>query len=117
LPATFTVTLSPAHVDVKANVKVTDAVSPITLLAEAALKVMLVPPVTAALEGDTARTPKPKEAITASEIRLKYVFVDIYFLSVVVLKTISSTAGEANFALCCTARATAPHSSTCIRTR
>ena len=38
--------------------------------------------------------PNPKEATTTSAIRLKYVFVDIYFLSLVASKTFLEAAGE-----------------------
>jgi hypothetical protein len=38
--------------------------------------------------------PKPKAAITPSDMRLKNVFVDIYFLSVVVTETFPITAGK-----------------------
>jgi len=38
--------------------------------------------------------PNPKDATTTSAIRLKYVFVDIYFLSLVASKTFLEAAGE-----------------------
>jgi hypothetical protein len=38
--------------------------------------------------------PKPKAAITPSDMRLKNVFVDIYFLSIVVIETFPITAGK-----------------------
>ena len=39
---------------------------------------------TAACDGTELRTPRPKEATATSAMRLKFVFVDIYFLSLVV---------------------------------
>jgi len=39
-----------------------------------------------ALEGTELRTPRPKAATATSAIRLKFVFVDIYFLSLVVTR-------------------------------
>jgi hypothetical protein len=38
--------------------------------------------------------PKPKAAITPSDKRLKNVFLDIYFLSIVVIETFPITAGK-----------------------
>jgi hypothetical protein len=38
--------------------------------------------------------PNPKAAITPSDMRLKNVFVDIYFLSIVVIETFPITAGK-----------------------
>jgi hypothetical protein len=45
-----------------------------------------------ALDGATERTPRPNAAIATSAMRLKVVFVDILFLSVVVMKTFSMAA-------------------------
>jgi hypothetical protein len=41
---------------------------------------------TAEFEGAAESNPKPNEATATSAIRLKFVFVDIYFLSLVVTK-------------------------------
>jgi hypothetical protein len=51
-------------------------------------------PEIAACEGATESIPKPNAAITPSARRLKFVFVDIDFLSLVVSKTFSPTAGK-----------------------
>ena len=53
---------------------------------------------TSEYDGADASAPKLKAVTTTSAIRLKNVFVDIYFLSLVVPETIPSTAGEASFA-------------------
>jgi len=45
-----------------------------------------------AFDGTTDITPKPKAATVTSAIRLKVVFVDICFLSIVDLRTIRSSA-------------------------
>jgi hypothetical protein len=45
-------------------------------------------------DGATESIPKPNAAITPSATRLKFVFVDIDFLSIVVSKTFSLTAGK-----------------------
>jgi len=45
-----------------------------------------------ALDGVMERTPSPNAATATSAIRLKVVFVDILFLSVVVMKTFSMAA-------------------------
>jgi hypothetical protein len=50
--------------------------------------------VTVAFEGATESIPKPNAAIAVKAIRLKNVFCDITFLSVVVKKTFFSTAGK-----------------------
>jgi len=50
--------------------------------------------VIAACELGTERNPRPKLATTTNAARLKNVFVDIYFLSKVVWKTFSHTAGK-----------------------
>jgi len=46
----------------------------------------------AALDGTTERTPKPYAATATSEIRLKVVFVDMFFLSLVEVRTIRTSA-------------------------
>ena len=46
----------------------------------------------AADEGATERTPRPNAATATSAMRLKVVFVDICFLSIVELRTIRSSA-------------------------
>jgi hypothetical protein len=48
-------------------------------------------------DGPVERRLIPKDATTASAMRLKFVVVDIYFLSEVVLEAFPSTAGEVNF--------------------
>jgi hypothetical protein len=45
-----------------------------------------------AFEGAEARTPNPNAATTASAIRLKFVLLDICFLSIVVTETFSVAA-------------------------
>ena len=69
------------------------AVSPIATDAEVADKVSVSSPAfTAADDGATERTPSPNAATATSAMRLKVVFVDILFLSVVVMKTFSMAA-------------------------
>jgi hypothetical protein len=46
----------------------------------------------AACEGTTEIIPKPNAATATSEIRLKVVFVDMFFLSLVELRTIRTSA-------------------------
>jgi hypothetical protein len=60
--------------------QVAEIVAPLSLVAWAA--------------GASATTLSPKDTVTISEIRLKNVFVDIDFLSLVVKKTFSFTAGK-----------------------
>jgi hypothetical protein len=43
-------------------------------------------PVNVACEGAELRTPRPKAATATSAMRLKFVFVDMYFLSLVVTR-------------------------------
>jgi hypothetical protein len=43
--------------------------------------------ITTACDGTELRTPRPKEATATSAMRLKFVFVDICFLSIVVTRT------------------------------
>jgi hypothetical protein len=71
-----------------------------------------------ACDGATESIPKPNAAIAVKAIRLKNVVFDITFLSFVVDKTFLSAA-DRGFAsiLWRNARATAPHSLPCIRTR
>jgi cytoskeletal protein RodZ len=59
-------------------------------VAEAAVKVSACP--IAALEGATDITPKPNAATATSATRLKVVFVDICFLSIVDPRTIPDSA-------------------------
>jgi hypothetical protein len=71
------------------------AVSPRATAAEAVLMDNVeVPAVIAAFAEPTDKTPMPNVATTTSAIRLKYVFVDICFLSLVVSETFSNTAGK-----------------------
>jgi len=72
--ATVTVTESPTLIDVASAVAVNVSLD------------------TAAVEGTTERIPRPNDATATSAIRLKVVFVDILFLSVVVMKTFSMAA-------------------------
>jgi hypothetical protein len=51
-----------------------------------------VAPATAADDGAVERTPKPNAATVTSAMRLKVVFVDICFLSIVDLRTIRRSA-------------------------
>jgi hypothetical protein len=67
-------------------VSVTEAVSPTVTVEAEALRVS-VSLTTAAEEGATERTPRPNAATATSAIRLKVVFVDICFLSVVDIET------------------------------
>jgi len=78
--------------EVNSTVAVIVAVSPTCTEAEEALKVRVsaLPPALAA--GATERTPRPNAATATSAMRLKVVFVDILFLSVVVMKTFSMAA-------------------------
>jgi hypothetical protein len=70
------------------EVIVTEAVSPIATdaLAAESVRVSSVALI-AAEEGATERTPRPNAATATSAIRLKVVFVDICFLSVVDIET------------------------------
>jgi len=78
---------------IKVEVMVIVAVSPIATDAEVADKVSVSSPAfTAADDGATERTPSPNAATATSAMRLKVVFVDILFLSVVVMKTFSMAA-------------------------
>ena len=71
-----------------------------------------------ACDGATESIPKPNAAIAVKAIRLKNVVFDITFLSFVVDKTFLSAADrEFVSILWGNARATAPHSLPCIRTR
>jgi hypothetical protein len=69
------------------------AVSP-TEIASAAASIVNVLASTAALDGATESIPKPNAAIAVIAIRLKNVVFDITFLSCVVEKTFSPTAGK-----------------------
>jgi len=75
-------------------VTVTEAVSPADIAAEVAdtVKVSELATIEPADEGATERTPRPNAATATSAMRLKVVFVDILFLSVVVMKTFSMAA-------------------------
>jgi hypothetical protein len=70
------VAVSPTTAEAVAEVKVTDVVS------------------RAACEEGADKKPNPIETVTASAIRLKNVFVDIYFLSLVDIETISKSAWQ-----------------------
>jgi len=78
---------------IKELVIVTDAVSPTATDALDAERVKVSSvELIAADEGATERTPRPNAATATSAMRLKVVFVDILFLSVVVMKTFSMAA-------------------------
>jgi len=71
------------------------AVSPTATAADAELSVRVDPVGIAAFAAPfEPRTPMPNATTTPSAIRLKYVFVDILFLSLVVRETFSRTAGK-----------------------
>jgi hypothetical protein len=72
-------------------VRTAEAVSPLNAVSVAA-SIAIVRVVVSAVDGAVERTPKPNAITTASEIRLKIVFV-IYFLSVVVSRNFLGTAG------------------------
>jgi len=80
---------------VNLTVAVTVAVSPITAVAVEELKVIELDRI-AACELGVVTIPRPKARTIPSEIRLKNVFVDIHFLSLVVYETFSHTAGREN---------------------
>jgi hypothetical protein len=70
-----------------ATVIVSPFATEIALVVEPAVFLIVkVSALTAAFEGATESNPKPNEATATSAIRLKFVFVDIYFLSLVVTK-------------------------------
>ncbi len=69
---------------------------PLRKVAEPAVGVEIVVPVTVAVDGATASSPSPNADTTTSARRLKFVFVDIDSLSLVVKETFSLTAGEEN---------------------
>jgi len=77
-------------------VRVTVAESNVFAVAVAELNVNELVILTACAVG-VDNKPKPKAAITPSDMRLKNVFVDIYFLSIVVTGTFPITAGEEKF--------------------
>jgi len=64
------------------------AVSPTEIDALAVPMVRVSPKTDALADGATERTPRPNAATATSAMRLKVVFVDILFLSVVVKRTI-----------------------------
>jgi hypothetical protein len=72
------------EVQVFVTVRVTESPGLIDVALADTVKVSSV---TAADEGATERTPRPNAATATSAIRLKVVFVDILFLSVVVKRT------------------------------
>ena len=65
---------------------------PVVAVPSATVVVVALRLITAAFDGATERTPRPKAATATSAIRLKVVFVDICFLSVVELRTIRISA-------------------------
>jgi hypothetical protein len=71
----------------------------VTNAVSVAASITSVSPSTAALDaGATPRTPKPSATTSESAKRLKLVFVDIYFLSIVAIETFPITAGKETFA-------------------
>jgi hypothetical protein len=68
-------------------------VSNVVVDAVAALRERVLVSLTACAVG-VDNKPKPKAAITPSDMRLKNVFLDIYFLSIVVIETFPITAGK-----------------------
>jgi len=74
------------------------AVSPTVTAAVAELNVIAaeVDGIAAFTGPEEPSTPMPKAVTTTSAMRLKYVFVDILFLSLVVCETFSPTAGKEN---------------------
>jgi len=71
-----------------------------------------------ALEGTTDKRPKPNAATVTSATRLNVVFVDICFLSFVVIESFPTAAwNERVIPSRCIARADASNSPPCIRTR
>jgi hypothetical protein len=83
----------PEALPVNRMVAVTVAVSPTEAVAVAELNVIELVR-TAACELGPDRRPRLNAVTKPSEIRLKNVFVDIYFLSLVVYETFSHTAGK-----------------------
>jgi hypothetical protein len=90
-----------AVVESEVNVKVVTAEFPLVpatgvRFVEAVMLFRLEVPsrVRAADAGTVDKTPKPKAATATSAMRLKVVFVDICFLSLVVNETFSLTAGR-----------------------
>jgi hypothetical protein len=84
---------------VKASVIVKVAAAPTATAAEVlegavaeVFVIVTVFNVVAAFDGTTEITPKPNAATATSEIRLKVVFVDMFFLSLVELRTIRTSA-------------------------
>jgi hypothetical protein len=68
-------------------------VSNVVVDAVAELNVRVFVSLTACADG-TDKKPTPIAAITPSATRLKNVFLDIYFLSIVVIETFPITAGK-----------------------
>jgi len=94
----FTAIESATAPEITDCVIVTDAVSPALMEADVADRVNVSELATVVDDdGPEARTPSPNAATTTSAMRLKVNFV-ICFLSIVVLKTFLSTAGEVNIA-------------------
>jgi len=83
--------VSPVEDEVHVFVAVTVTESPTLIAVDDAVTVNASSD-TVANEGATERTPRPNAATATSAMRLKVVFVDILFLSVVVMKTFSMAA-------------------------
>ena len=67
---------------------------PVVAVPFATVTVVALRLITAAFDGATERTPRPKAATATSAMRLNVVFVDICFLSIVELRTIRGSALE-----------------------
>jgi hypothetical protein len=89
--ATVVVVVSPTA-KIPDVVTVVVAAVPCTTAAVAADSVVDTPAGAAAFEGATDITPKPNAATVTSAMRLKVVFVDICFLSIVDSRTIPDSA-------------------------
>jgi hypothetical protein len=90
----FVIKADTVKVDAVLESALTTPSDPLRKVAEPAVGVEIVVPVTDPDDGATESIPRPNAAITPSARRLKFVFVDIDFLSLVVSKTFSPTAGK-----------------------
>jgi hypothetical protein len=98
----YEVVISPVTVNEAAVVvsEITPPDKPEMKVAEPAVGVEIATLLTVADDGAADRNPKPNAETTTSAKRLKLVFFDIVFLSLVVTKTFFVTAGkESIFAL------------------
>jgi len=90
------VTSSPVSKDAEVNPAAEAKADPTLPTAGAAIDTAVTSAASpsAAFEGIAESNPKPKAETATSAIRLRVVFVDICFLSLVVKKTFSFTAGK-----------------------